>query len=241
MVIKTRGIILKTMKYSETSVITDIYTEEKGLQTYIISGVRSKKAKVNASLLQIMSLVEMVAYYRENKSLNRTKEIKAALVYSSIPFDIRKSAVGLFIAEIAQKTIQEAEENKRLFQFLFDIFEHLDQCTDSVANLPIYFMVGFSSFLGFLPGGNYDRNTVFDLREGIFVPSSRDHLHCLPENLSGHLNEFLQSSLGEYHKINLTKTVRKDLLRELLKFYRFHIDSFPEINAHLILKEVLGS
>ena len=45
MLIKTAGIIFQTKKYSESSLIADIYTEEKGLRSYIISGVRSKKGK----------------------------------------------------------------------------------------------------------------------------------------------------------------------------------------------------
>ena len=120
MLIKTRGIIFRAVKYSETSIIADIYTEEKGLRSYIISGVRSKKAKVKASVLQVMTLVDMVAYHRDNKELNRIKEIKAAYVYRSIPFDIVKGAVGLFMIELARKTIKEAEENPGLFNFLFN-------------------------------------------------------------------------------------------------------------------------
>ena len=119
MQIKTRGIVLRSMKYSETSIIADIYTEERGMRSYIISGVRSKKAKIKASQLQIMSLVDMVAYDRQEKGLNRVRELRAAYVFQSLPFDVRKSAVGLFMAELARKTVREPEENKRLFNFLF--------------------------------------------------------------------------------------------------------------------------
>ena len=59
MLIKTRGIIFKSIKYSETSLILDVYTEELGLQKYIISGVRSKKARTTAGMLQIMSLLDL--------------------------------------------------------------------------------------------------------------------------------------------------------------------------------------
>ena len=37
------------MKYSETSIIADaIYEEREGMRSYIISGVRSSKAKIKA-------------------------------------------------------------------------------------------------------------------------------------------------------------------------------------------------
>ena len=118
MLIKTKGIVLKAIKYGETSLIVDIYTEEKGLRKYIVSGVRKQKAKISAGLLQVMSSVEIIAYEKEGKGLNRLKEIRASHIYQSIPMEIRKGAVGLFIAEIAQKTLKEAESNKPLFDFL---------------------------------------------------------------------------------------------------------------------------
>ena len=117
MLIKTRGIVFRAVKYSETSFILDIYTEEKGLRTYIVSGVRQKNARVKPSLLQLMTLVEMVVYHRDDKSMTRIKEIKAAHIYHSIPFDIRKGAIGMFMIEVARKTIRESEENRALFQF----------------------------------------------------------------------------------------------------------------------------
>ena len=93
MLIKTRGIIFRSIKYSETSIITDIFTEEKGLRTYIISGVRKKNARVSASLLQVMSLVDLVVYHRDDKDMTRIKEIKAAHIYQSLPFEIAKSSI----------------------------------------------------------------------------------------------------------------------------------------------------
>ena len=62
MIIKTRGILLKTTKYSETSLICKILTEERGLKSYIISGVRKKKGKTSAGLLQVMSILDLVVY-----------------------------------------------------------------------------------------------------------------------------------------------------------------------------------
>ncbi|MEM6967074.1 MAG: DNA repair protein RecO [Bacteroidota bacterium] len=122
MLIKTRGIIFRSIKYSETSIISDIFTEQKGLRTYIISGVRKKNARVSASLLQVMSLVDLVVYHRDDKDMTRIKEIKAAHIYQSLPFDIVKSSVGQFMLELTRKAIREPEENEPLFNFVFQSF-----------------------------------------------------------------------------------------------------------------------
>jgi DNA repair protein RecO (recombination protein O) len=241
MLIKTRGIVLRAIKYSETSIIADIYTEERGLRSYIISGVRSPKARLKASLLQVMSLVELVAYERHEQGLNRIKELRAAHVYGAIPFDVRKGAVGLFLAEIARKAIREPEENRALFGFLFEAFRFLDESPHPVVNLHLHFLVNFSAFLGFLPGGRWAADTpFFDLQEGAFAAMAPDHAYYLDETESKLLFELLECPLEDCHHIALSRAQRKALLLHLLDYYRYHLDSFPDIHAHVVLEEVLG-
>ena len=240
MLIKTRGIIFRAIKYSETSIIADIYTEEKGLRSFIISGVRTKKAKVSASLLQVMTLVDLVAYFREDKELHRIKEIKAEHVYTSLPFDFVRGAVGLFMVELARKSILESEENRKLFTFLFESFRLLDTTKNAFSSFHLSFMIELSAFLGFLPGGEHiDKKSVFDLEEGIFVEETPHHLYYMDKNLSALLNQLLNTSILQSHTIKIERANRKQLLNNLLLFYGLHIENFQKINAHQILEEVL--
>ena len=241
MLIKTKGIVLKAIKYGETSLIVDIYTEGKGLRKYIVSGVRKQKAKISAGLLQVMSAVEIIAYEKEGKGLNRLKEIRASHIYQSIPMDIRKGAVGLFIAEIAQKTLKEAESNEPLFGFLSNTFLHLDVEKESVVKLPIFFLIHLSNFLGFMPENTYSvDNLYFDLQNGVFCKENVGHNYFMGESSSALFSAFLQSDFDTYQEINIDAKQRRVLLFKLLDYYRLHIDNFPVINSHLILQEVLG-
>jgi DNA repair protein RecO (recombination protein O) len=246
MLIKTKGIILRTVKYSETSLIADIYTEEKGLRTYIISGVRTPKSKVSPGLIQVMSLVDMVCYEKEDAhKLNRIKEIRPAYIYSDLLFDVPKSSVGLFMAEVVRRTIKEAESNADLFHFLFDIFVFLDETKVSFSNLHLSFMVHFAAFLGFEPhdiDDIFNKNTngdiVFDLQEGVFTDKIIGHSYFLSAHLSKILREVLQHDWRESHLIKISRDDRKQLLSELITFYRLHIEHMPEINSYKILQEI---
>lgn len=240
MLIKTRGIIFRSIKYSETSIITDIFTEQKGLRTYIISGVRKKNARVSASLLQVMSLVDLVVYHRDDKDMTRIKEIKAAHVYQSLPFDIVKSSVGQFMLELTRKAIREPEENEPLFNFVFQSFQFLDETQLPFANLHLYFMLGLTQFLGFLPSNNYSNSRpFFDLREGMFVHEKGLHGYFLNEKRSTIIHQLLNTELTKIHEIKITRETRKELLRKMIIFYRLHIENFPDLNSHQILEEVL--
>lgn len=241
MLLKTRGIVLRSFKYSETSLITEIYTEAKGLKKYVVSGVRKKKAKVSAGLFQVMSIVDLVAYDREDRELNRIKEIKPAYLYQRLPFNVVRSSVGLFIVELSQKCLRQSEQNEELFQFLYQSFVWLDESPHSVANIHLYFLLKFSDFLGFAPSGECCSDTpFFDLQEGYFVPH-QPLKHSLDESMSHLMDAFCQTSIFEAHLVSLNRVQRHSFLESLIEYYRLHIDNFPTVQAHQILKEVLGS
>ncbi len=238
--IKTRGIVFRAMKYSETSVIADIFTEAKGMRSYLVPGVRKKKASVSPGLLQVMSLVDMVAYDKQERGLNRIKEIKSAAVYQSLPFDVQKSAVGLFMAEVARKSIREPEANQRLFDFLFRTFQFLDQTQAPIGNLHLHFLLELSFYLGFVPSGEWSASTpFFDLQEGTFTSLSRSGHQQLGEDSSHLLYQLLRCGYGNCHEVKMNRRMRQHLLDKLLAFYQYHIDNFPVINAHSILQTVL--
>lgn len=240
MLIKTRGIVFKSIKYSETSMIVDIYTEEKGLRKYIISGVRSKRAKVSASLLQSMTLVDLVVYHRDDRELTRIKEIRPAFIYQTIPFDVRRAAVGLFMIEVAQKAIRESEENRALFQFLFDSFCYLDLTDQPVANLHLHFLLELTTFLGFMPGEICSADQpYFNLKDGVFVTYAPTHRHYLNQEESALLYQLIEVAQQNCHRIPMNRATRRSLLHHLLTYYQLHIENFPTINSHTILEEVM--
>lgn len=240
MLLKTKGVVLRSFKYGETSLITEVYTEAKGLKRYIISGVRKKKAKVSAGLFQVMSLVELVAYDREDKKLNRIKEIKPAHLYQRIPFDVVRSSVGLFLVELSQKCLRQSEQNEALFDFLYQSFIWLDESPHSVANLHICFLLKLSDFMGFAPSGECCAATpFFDLKEGYFVPY-QPIKHSLDTSMSSLMEAFCQTSIFEAHNIPLSRSQRHIFLECLIEYYQLHIDNFPVMQAHQILKDVLS-
>lgn len=239
MLIKTRGIVLRSFKYSETSVICEIYTERAGLKKYIVSGVRHKKARTSPNLLQIMSLLDLVAYNKEGKDLNRPKEIKPFYLYQRLPFDVYRSAIGMFITEVAQKTLRQSEENEPLFRFLLSIYLHLDRFEQSVANTHLYFLLHFTKYLGFMPDGVYNETTpFFNIQEGTFQPSDNSQ-YTLNMLVSQQIDQLLHASLDSLHTLSISRTERNELLDKLLLYFQLHLEGLSPISAHHILKDVL--
>ena len=61
---KTRGIVLRTIKYKDTAQIATIYTEVAGRVSFRVPVTRSRHASVRSSQFQPLALVELEADFR---------------------------------------------------------------------------------------------------------------------------------------------------------------------------------
>lgn len=239
MLTKTEGIVFRKIPYSETSIIADIYTREHGLMSYIVGGVRKAKARTSASLLQLMSIIEIVAYHSEKRKLHRIKEVKPAYVFQSIPLDVKKNAVLLFLAEVCSKTIREPEPNDALFEMILGYLRQLDTMQSGYGGLHLEFMIALADQLGFGPALNYSEvNRGFDMVGGEFTARHPvGHMHYLSD--AGDLAALIRQTRSGGEIAKLDRSRRNDLLDSLIVYFRIHLDNLREIRSHTILREVL--
>lgn len=241
MLIKTRAIIFRAIKYGESSLILETYTEERGIRKYIVSGVRKARSRTPASLVQPMNLVALVAYEREGKDLNRLKEVRPAHIYTKIPFDVYRGTIGLFLLEVSRNAIREVEDNQKLFDFLFDAFVFLDTTPGPLGNLHLHFLLGLTRYLGFLPSGSYSEETpYFDLREGVFSAAFPGHRDYLDAPRAALMFQLLRTDREALDTIVTKRVERLGLLDDLISFYRHHIEGMREINSLKVLREVMA-
>ena len=86
---KTKGIVLKTVKYGETSLVVTILTEIFGIQTYMVNGVRtSKKSGSKAALYQPATMLDLEVYHNEMKAMNRIREAERSIMYRNLFADV---------------------------------------------------------------------------------------------------------------------------------------------------------
>lgn len=241
MLYKTRGIVLHTLNYSDTSVIARVYTEQFGLQAYMINGARGKKAKIKANIFQPLSLVDMVVYHKEKSGLQRISEIRNNHPFTSIPYNIVKTSIVMFVNEVLYKAIREEEPNQRLFEFIFSSVQMLDLEPDNCANFHLSFLVQLSKYLGFFPQGKACAETpCFDLQEGTFIAREPMHPYFLDSDLSLILNELLETDLNSASTLHVMNSQRRELLSKLILYYELHLASLRQINSHLILEQVIA-
>lgn len=236
---KTRGIILQTIPYSDSSIIARVYTELFGLQSYMVSGARRKRSETKVNALQPLSLVEMVTYHKEKRDMNRVKELKPEYLYTAIPYDIRKSSIALFLNEMVLKSIREVEANSSLFEFLHSSLKVLDLQEEGVANFHLVFLMKFSRLLGFHPQGAFsDKTAVFDLQSGLFSGQEPTHPYFLPPPQSRFWSQLAVCNYGS--ELPIDHATRRMLLEKLILYYELHISTVRDVISHRILEEVVA-
>ena len=238
---KTSGIILHTTNYSDTSLIVKMYTQHFGLQSYLISGVRSKKSKNKASLFQPLAQVDLEVKNSEKSSLQRVSEINIHYHYTGIPYDIIKSSIAMFINEIMVKSLKESHPDEALFLFLKHSLTILDLEQESCANFHVCFLMGLSRCLGFYPQGQYSQLTpVMDLREGRFTEHYPSHPDYLEPAASSLFFSVMNTGFDSLASLQISRAARKQLLNTLILYYQLHISAFSSIKSLEILEEVIS-
>jgi DNA repair protein RecO (recombination protein O) len=242
---QTKGIVLKTVKYGETSLIATLYTEMFGIQTYLVNGARTstRRGPGKANYFQPAGILDLLVYHQELKNLQRIRELGWAVLYKKIFFDVLKNAVALYMVELLLKTVKQPEPNPDLFHFIEDSLLHLDASEGRVlANFPLFFSLHLAGFFGFGIQDVYnEKNTILDLREGRFVREPPEHAEVLEGPLAYHTAQLLRARRPEeLQELALNQETRRVMLGAFQMFYRLQIPDFGEMRTLAVMQTVLS-
>jgi len=237
---KTKAIVVKTTKYSESSIILKAFTEAFGMRTYMVRGVRKRKSKTPMSLFQPLGIVDMVVYEKEGRDIQNVKEIKAHTIFKSIPYEIKKSSMAVFLNEVILKSIGEEEKNQNIFDFIYQSILFLDEAEESYYNFHLWFMTHFTRFLGFKSATNYDaqKQNVFDLQEGKYCGIPLPDSISIQPPLSQSFYD-IQNDKRFASDIKLNRKIRSSLILKLQQYYQFHLPVFSDLKSLNVLMEVM--
>ena len=237
---KTRGIVLRSIKYGETGMITTIYTEAFGRMAFIMQGIHGKKSSVKGNLLKQLFLLEMEVDFKPGRELQRVKEIKNSSPFGSIPFGIVKSSQALFLAEFLEKVLREEESRPELFGFLYRSIQVLDLMEDGVNNFHLIFLIQLTRYLGFGPANNYtESNQFFDMIAGNFVLSAPAHPWFLQIPQSLVLAQLIGMSYQNSTEFKPDQGLRNFLLDFLLEYFGLHFGSKLNLKSLEIFRDIL--
>jgi DNA repair protein RecO (recombination protein O) len=240
---KTKGIVLKTTKYGETSLVVTIFTELFGVQTYMVNGVRTSKPSASkANHFQPAALLDMVVYHQEQKNIQRIKEFKFDFLYHQVLTNVIKNSIAVFMIELLYKCLKQPEANPDLFNFCEDALKQLDIAAKPVAaNFALFFSLHLTHFFGFRMNDDYSAENCFlDLEGGGYCTHQPAHPHFVEGENARITSQLLKTmqprELGE---LKLHHETRRQLLSAYQDYYALHIQDFGQMKTLRVLAEVL--
>lgn len=237
MLVKTKAIVISSLKFQEKSLIVKCFTLSNGLKSYFVrDAFSSRKASQKIAYFQPFSILEIEAVHKNKGTLENFKEIKSAVPFQSIHTDIVKSTMVMFLSEMLHHSIQEEEKNEQLFLFLETALTWLDH-HDEISNFHLILLLEITKYLGFYPDLTDIDLPFFEMNEGIFTvfhtsTALSEHETVLFKKL---INLKFDNSQKVFHVIE-----RQILLKVLIDFYSSHLEGFKHPKSLDILKEIFS-
>ncbi len=236
---KGRGIVLNTLKYGDSSVVVHLLTDVGGRQSFMVQGVRSGKGRGSKmALFQPLFGVEFEGIASSRGDMHRFREVQSGVTLERMPFDVRRSTIALFMAEVLYRLVNEREENHDLFEFAWGSLIALDTIEEGISNFHLWFLANLSRQLGFYPGNEHTHGAWFDIVEGSYTPSQPKHKLILEPENAEFLRDFTECDIRHLGEIGMNRTQRVDFLEGLITYYSYHLDGVRSIKSIEVLREV---
>lgn len=239
---KTRAIVLQTIKYGDSQLIVDFFTEKLGRLSFIVRVPKSSKGKMKRQLFQPLMILTLEFDYRPKASLQKLRDASICVPFVDIPFSPYKLTISMFLAELLSYATRGEQRGESLFQFLQESILWLDAAKNNFSNFHIVFMIKLTAYLGFFPNiESGARGNYFDLVDGCFVSDVPTHRHYLNAEDSMRMIHLLRLDYTTMHLYAMARLNRNRCIEVLLLYYRIHLPSFPELKSYSVLKDLFGS
>ena len=241
MLLKTRGIVLHSVAYSDAHIIIPVYTEDFGLVSYLVSRHRNKKSRASSLLYQPLSILNLEVEHYPVRDIQKIKEAQRHLLLAELMFNPMKSSIVLFLAEFIYRISKELQANRQVFGFIVESLRVLDLLEDGIANFHLVFMIRMSRFLGFYPDDDtYKEHSYFDLQDGVFVERPTPFHPYLNMEESRIFRLLLRMNYDNMSKFRFSRNDRVLIINRIFEFYRLHLVAFIDMKSLQVLQDVFN-
>ena len=234
----TKAVILKTMAYSDTQKIIQVYSLEKGHLSLITPAQIFKRKNKPVHLLQN---TEIEYFENEKGNLHKLISITPLSTLSDLYFDIYKMNILLLWGEILNLILKNEGKNETLFDFILNSTEYLNSTHNDIGNFNLYFLYRLAGFIGFrINTDSWQENYIFHLNDGSFYPPNIATPHISGPNTARIIYQLCTFPLADIKNIPLNRQARNILLDVILLFYSIHLDINFHIKSIQIIREVFA-
>lgn len=239
MLLKTEAIVLNRIKYTDNSFVVNLYSEAIG-KISVLARTSARKQGTKANLFAPLNVIRTELRLKDTRSVQGMSYCELVKSPTAIDSDISKICISQFIAEVIMKMVKEEEQNLALYSFFKDTIAAIETSSENIVNLHIIFLKDFARHLGFAMTNNYCGETpYFNSREGMFLPFFTSDEESFDQSLSKAFSVILAASY-ETNNFRIPYQYRKEIIEQMLSYYKIHTENLSEIKSLKVLNEVFG-
>lgn len=239
MQVSTKGIVLGYTKYSDSSIILQLYTQELGKVSLIVYGISNKK-KNKLVYFQSLYLLDVIISHKDTRQVQSLKELKINPVLPELSADFIKGTQAMFLAEVLQKSLKSTEPDLEVFDFLYHAIQMLNAMESNYHFFHLAFMSKFARFLGIWFEPDNFHSGFYDFRSGHLAVEKPTHPYYMTLEVFNTCKSFVHLPFDSLAQIKLNKNQRDLCLTSLVKLYEYHVTDFNQLNALGVLNEVFS-
>lgn len=239
MLTKTKAIVLHHLKFGDSSLVVDMFTEQQGRLSFMVRIPKTQKGKLKKQFFQPMTVLDIEFDYRQRANLQHLRDARIAEPFVGIPFDAVKMSLSMFLAEFLYYCTRDEQANVPLYQYIENSISWLDAAGHDYANFHLVFMMRLSRFIGFYPNlDDYVEGCYFDLRSASFEPAAPLHIDFLQPAEASRINTLIRMNYETMHLFRMNRLERNRITELILFYYRLHIPNMPELRSFDVLREL---
>lgn len=209
---KVQAIVIHHTPYKDNSCIAQFYSADFGRINAVVHGMKGKQSK--AAILQPLFIVDMVLQPSKSSDLFTWKEGQLAFPLMQLPFDVKKRAVCLFMAEFLARCVRERTPNEALYSFLVHTVQMLDCMQEGVENVHLFCMAHCIKYLGFSP--------------------------LYAEKAPECLQFFSGLAASDMHQVQLSRQQRQEVIRQMIAYLSEHMGMDISFKSLPVLDELFA-
>ena len=152
---KTEAIVLKRLKFGDTSKIVTLYTKDYGKIKVIAKGIRKPKSRL-AGTLETFFHIHIVFYKKTTTEIYLLSQSEIMHPFLKITKDLNRYAFASGALELLDKLITGEEPNQKIFELIFSTLSFMESCESrSVEKSFLFFALRLADILGYKP--KFDR------------------------------------------------------------------------------------
>lgn len=239
MIVSTSAIILSKVRYQDNDLIVKCLTRDLGVISYMVKNIStSKNSKNKFAFFQLLNILDLESNYNPNRSIQYIKDLKIRYNFTSLHTNIYKSSVVMFLSEILSNIIHNESKDLELFDFIEESFIWYDKSEDS-SSFYLIFLMKITHYLGFYPDCTNMSYNYFNLEEGLFETSKNSKYGIQGDSLV-----LFKTILGIKFDSNklpfIDKINKKDILKNILIYFKLHVDGFKDPKSLIVLNQIFA-